>query len=498
MNQSSSVQTDTNCDLLNQFRSVVGFANVLISEEAMVGYLTDWTGQYSALALAVIRPANTTEVSAIVKLCNANSIAIVPQGGKTGLCGGGVPIPGALSIVLSLSRMNRICKIDTDARLVAVEAGVILETLQSAVEEVGLVFPLMFGARGSCMIGGALSTNAGGANVVRYGSARMLCLGIEAVLPDGSVIDTLSGLRKDNTGYDLRNLLIGAEGTLGIITAATLQLFPRPIVRATAFVALRSLQDAPALLNELQDRTGGGVEAFEYLPHPVIEAICDAFPQTKVPLAKPTATGLLIEIASTRAVDAEPTADGTPRLNTDLLSVLEAKMEDGVIEDAVITSSDRQRDALWAMRESVLESITHAGKAYHFDLSLPLQNIANFVEKTNALVAEQGFRTLTIGHLGDGNLHYALAAPKGDDFDSLSLAVARKIVLRELSNHDGSFSAEHGIGQSKLDLMSDLKQPAQLNAMRAIKDALDPAGIFNPGKLIPARPDQSRQKASGK
>ncbi len=373
-----------------------------------------------------------------------------------------------------------------------------LETLQNAVGEHDLIFPLMFGARGSCMIGGALSTNAGGSNVVRYGSARALCLGIEAVMPDGSIIDTLHGLRKDNTGYDLRDLLIGAEGTLGIITAATLQLFVQPVAQATAFVSLRSLQDAPALLNILQDRTGGAVEAFEYMPEPVVDAICQAFPDTQRPLNGTAETGLLIEVASTRPIDAEETEGGSPRLNADLLSVLADQIESGAVLDGVVATSERQRTALWQMREAVLESITHAGKAYHFDLALPLQNVALFVSNMDAEIAEFGFRTLTIGHLGDGNLHYALAAPGGVDFDSLPLAAARSAVLDRLAAMGGSFSAEHGIGQSKLDLMRLQKQPSQLAALQAIKHALDPKSIMNPGKLVPMEPVPQHMKRTAR
>jgi FAD/FMN-containing dehydrogenase len=481
---------------LDRCRQIVGPSFLMTADTDRAPFEVDWTLLHRGPALAVASPADATQVAALVLACAQHGIPVVPRGGGTGLAGGGVPLPQRPALIMSLSRMNRIRRIDLDARVATVEAGVVLEALQSAVEAHDLVFPLMFGARGSCMIGGALSTNAGGSNVLRYGTARALCLGIEAVLPDGSIIDTLSGLRKDNTGYDLRDLLIGAEGTLGIVTAATLQLFPRPLARATAFVALRSLGDAPSFLNALQDRTGGAVEAFEYMPHSVIAAVCAAFPDTHLPLSQPAATGLLIEVASTRAIDAEPMADGAPRLNGDLLSVLAAKMEEGVVEDATIAASGRQRDALWKMRESVLESITHAGKAYHFDLSLPLQGIADFVETMDAQVAALGFRTLTIGHLGDGNLHYALAAPEGIDFDALPLAAARTAVLRQLAERGGSFSAEHGIGQSKLDLMQTLKPPAQLAAMRAIKQALDPAGILNPGKLIPPESCQAEQKRS--
>lgn len=464
---------------------VLGPSQLIVEADERAPFETDWLGQNSAAAIAVAFPQSTAEVAQIVSLCAQEGIAVVPQGGRTGLAAGAVPTSNRPTLILSLSRMSRIRSIDVQGRVAIAEAGVVLETLQNAVGEHDLVFPLMFGARGSCMIGGALSTNAGGSNVLRYGTARALCLGIEAVLPDGSIIDTLQGLRKDNTGYNLRDLLIGAEGTLGIITAATVQLFAQPVAQATAFVSLRSLQDAPALLNKLQDRTGGAVEAFEYMPQPVIDVICQAFPQTQPPLSGNVETGLLIEVASPRQIDAEETEAGTPRLNADLLSVLVEAMETGDVLDAIVATSQRQRNALWAMRESVLESITHAGAAYHFDLALPLQNVASFVSDMDAEIADLGFRTLTIGHLGDGNLHYALAAPAGVDFDSLPLADARTAVLDRLADMGGSFSAEHGIGQSKLDLMRRQKQPSQLTAMQTIKRAIDPKNIMNPGKLIP-------------
>lgn len=485
-----SLQSQSRCPVAGHFlddcRAIVGEAALIVAEAERAPFEADWLGQYNSPAIAVACPASTDEVARLVALCAREGIAVVPQGGRTGLAGGGVPLGDRPSLIVSLSRMARIRGIDSQSRTVTVEAGMVLETLQTAVQQKGLNFPLMFGARGSCMIGGALSTNAGGSNVVRFGTARALCLGIEAVLADGSVFDTLAALRKDNTGYDLRDLMIGAEGTLGIITAATLQLFPQPVARATAFLALRSLRDAPDVLNALQDRTGGAVEAFEYMPQPVIDVICGAFPETRPPLEGAADIGILVEIASTREVDAELMDDGAPRLNADLLAVLETQMEAGAVLDAAVATSGRQREALWKMRESVLESITHAGQAHHFDLSLPLQNVASFVESTDAKIAKLGFRALTIGHLGDGNLHYALAAPKGVDFDSLPLGAARAAVLQGLAEMGGSFSAEHGIGQSKLDLMQMLKQPSQLVIMRAIKRALDPANIMNPGKLVPA------------
>lgn len=465
--------------------ALVGKANVLTTDGDIEGYVNDWTGQFKSDALAVVRPANTQEVSAVVKLCAARNIAVVPQGGNTGLCGGGTPISNLPSIVLSLSRMNKIRAIDSGARTIVTEAGVILEAVHQAVLKHDLVFPLMFGAKGSCSIGGNLATNAGGSNVVRYGNTRELCIGIEAVLPDGTIINALTGLRKDNTGYDLKNLLIGAEGTLGVITAAVFKLFPEPKVRATAFLSVPSLEGAVSILNRLQDHTGGAVEAFEYLPQTVVDVICDVFPDIRQPLDNRFETGILIEVASSRPHDAQMMDDGTVRLTSDVMEFLGELMQEELVLDAMIAQSNQQRDDLWKMRESVLESITECGPAYHMDISLPLASVATFVAKMDAVSVPLGFQPLTIGHLGDGNLHYALSAAKGQDWDKLPLAHVKDRAYEILSSLNGSFSAEHGIGQSKLSVMTQLKETSQLTAMRAIKAALDPSNIMNPKKLVP-------------
>ena len=360
-----------------------------------------------------------------------------------------------------------------------------LQTVQERAVDAGLVFPLTFGAQGSAMIGGALSTNAGGSNVVKYGTTRELCIGIEAVLPDGSVINALTGLRKDNTGYDLKDMLIGAEGTLGIITAAVFKLSPMPHVRTTGFLSLASLADAPRVLNAVQDRTGGGVEAFEYMPSAAVDVICRTFPNIRAPLDEPADTGLFFEVASSRMDDAVPADDGETRLQGLVFAALEGLMEEGVVLDAMIAQSEQQRKDLWTLRESILEAITANGPAYHMDISLPLAAIADFVSTMDGIVAEMGFAPLTVGHLGDGNLHYALSAAEGRDWAGLPLAAAKTQAFEVLRRLNGSFSAEHGIGQSKLDVMRDLKQASQLAAMRAIKQALDPDGLMNPGKFIP-------------
>ena len=471
--------------VVDAFRALIGDAHVLTQPEDVEGYLTDWTGQFRSTAVAVLRPATTREVAEIVNFCNARNIAVVPQGGRTGLCGGGVPVAGRKSVVLSLTRMNRVRSFDVEGRTVVAEAGLVLETLHDTAQKHDLVFPLVFGAKGSCTIGGNLSTNAGGSNVVRYGNARELCLGIEAVMPDGTIINALTGLRKDNTGYDLKDLLIGAEGTLGIITAAVFKLFPAPKARTTAFLSVASLGAALTILNRLQDHTGGGVEAFEYMPQPALDVINKVFPAIRRPLEGQVATGVLVEVASSRPHDAEQMEDGGIRLETEVMELLGDLMEEGLVLDAMLAQSEQQRADLWKMRESILEAITEAGPAYHLDISLPLARIARFVEEMDPEMDRLGFQPLTVGHLGDGNLHYALCASEGRDWVALPLESAKEKVFALLSELGGSFSAEHGIGQSKLPVMTKLKEPAQLEVMRAIKQALDPNNILNPGKLLP-------------
>lgn len=472
-------------NIVEDIQTIVGEENVLTSPDDVAGFVTDWTGQYQSSALAVVSPGKTAEVAELVKLCNARDIAIVPQGGGTGLCGGGVPVAGSSSVIVSLKRLNAVRAFDQAGRTVTVEAGVVLETLHDLALQHNLIFPLVFGAKGSCSIGGNLSTNAGGSNVVRYGNTRELCLGIEAVMPDGSVVNALTSLRKDNTGYDLKNLLIGAEGTLGIVTAAVFKLFPAPSARVTAFLALDKLDAAPTVLNRLQDVTGGGVEAFEYMPQPAVDVICKVFPATRRPLEGQVPNGILVEVASSRTSDSEKQDDGSISLEGAVTTVLAELMDEGLVVDAMIAASEQQRRDLWKMRESMLEAMTESGPAYHFDISLSLANIAPFVEAMDAQMEQLGFQPLTVGHLGDGNLHYALSAAENQDWNALPLDIAKEIMLAKLSEMKGSFSAEHGIGQSKLSVMSKMKEPTQLAVMRLIKEALDPNNIMNPGKLLP-------------
>lgn len=456
---------------LAPFAAILGPAHILTGADA-APYFTDWTGAYTGAADAVLRPGSTLEVSEIMKLCRTRGIPVTLQGGNTSVAGGSVPAGGLL---LSLTRMRRVRQVDLSARVAVAEAGVVLQSLQEGVAEEGLDFPLYFGARGSATLGGALATNAGGANVLRYGNARDLCLGIEAVLPDGQVLSGLSGLRKDNSGYDFRHLLIGAEGTLGIITAATLRLVPLPKSRATAFLSVAGLAAALDLLNALQDATGGLVEAFEWMPSAMVDAICDHRPDLRPPLDAPAAHGILVEIASTR-----PDAG----LDDALMAVIAQEMEAGRVLDGRIASSDRERSALWRLRESVLEAIRAAAPYTVLDAALPLSAVAAFVARADALAAAADLRPLLVGHLGDGNIHYAVAAR--DDWDADIVAQFTEDMLDLIGEMGGTFSAEHGIGRSKAGALAARKDPAQLALMRMVKAAVDPDHLLNPGVFFGA------------
>jgi FAD/FMN-containing dehydrogenase len=369
-----------------------------------------------------------------------------------------------------------------------VEAGCVLENLHKTFEERELFFPLNFGAKGSCMIGGNLATNAGGQNVVRYGNTRDLCLGIEAVTPDGRIVNLLSGLRKDNTGYDLRNLFIGSEGTLGIITAATLKLFHLPKARATAFAVVPDITQGLELLNHAQAETGGAVEAFELIPDVFLELVKKHAPQHNIPFSEIPALSVLIEIAATSNTESLANENGVIPVKATLEKILEVGFETGLVSDAVIATSEAQRRQMWDMREGALETITAAGPRIGFDISLPLNKIQDFVEemefKTKKIIS--GLRMCHMGHLGDGNLHYAIFPPENEPEILMTKAEEIKSVVYEsIGTYGGSFSAEHGIGTSKLFAMSKYKDPVSLAIMKQIKTTLDPKNIMNPGKLLP-------------
>ncbi len=467
-------------DLLDKLTSILGEPHVLTGEAA-ASYGRDWTGKYISAPLAVIRPANTAEVSAAVTVCAAARQPIVPVSGNTGLSGG-THAEGA--VMISLARMNKIREIRPEARLAIAEAGVILSSLHDAVDAHDLVFPLTFGARGSAMIGGVLSTNAGGSNVLRYGNTRALCLGLEVVLPDGRVMDLMSELHKDNTGYDLKHLMIGGEGTLGLITGAVLKLSPKPKAYATAMLACPSLPDALTALNHLQEASGGAVEAFEYMPRAYIERHIAHIKGAREPFEAPHDVNILVEIGATAPRDATPLADGSIPVVNALEVTLAEMLQQGAISDAVIARSDTQRREMWARREEAAEITLTTPMLVDSDVSVPVDQVDTFLERISARVRamDPDAQELTVSHLGDGNLHYTVYP--GNETPEHRDAIRRAVeeVVAELG---GSFSAEHGIGLTKLPSMQRNKDAVALQVMTAIKQTLDPLGIMNPGKVVP-------------
>jgi FAD/FMN-containing dehydrogenase len=466
--------------LIEDLAAAVGAANVLTGEDT-ARYARDWMGRYQGAPAAVVRPASTAEVAACVRIAAQHSLPIVPISGNTGLVGGTMTEGG---LMLTLERMNRIREVKRDARLVIAEAGVILTRLHEAAEKEGLYFPLWFGARGSAMLGGVLSTNAGGSNVLHYGSTRALCLGLEVVLADGRVLNLMSELHKDNSGYDLKNLFIGAEGTLGIITAAVMKLVPAPKAYATATLATRSLSDALTLLNRMQEATGGRVEAFEFMPRSYSERLREARPDLGLPFDHIPEVTILIEAATTVPKEAAPDDAGEIPLVATLETILAEMMEAGLVTDAVLARSEQQRRAMWARREAAAEIGVGLHPEVDTDVCLPLDKVETFlteaIRRVEAL--DPGARTITVAHLGDGNLHFTAYPTRDDKALKDKVMEAVEDVVADLG---GSFSAEHGVGLSKLNSMARRKDPVALDVMRALKQALDPGNRMNPGKVIP-------------
>ncbi|KUF09326.1 FAD-binding oxidoreductase [Pseudoponticoccus marisrubri] len=466
--------------LLDDLRGAIGAGHVLTGEDC-AAWSRDWTGQYSWTPLCVARPADTGEVSAVLRLAHAARCPVVPVSGMTGLTGG-ASAEGA--VMLSLDRMTAIREIRAPARLAVVEAGVVLEQLHAAAAEQGLAFPMTFGAKGSARIGGMLATNAGGSNVLRHGNTRDLVLGVEAVLADGRVVDLMSELHKNNAGYDLRHLLIGSEGTLGVITAAVLKLVPRPRAHATAMVATATLTEALALLNRLQDMTGGAVEAFEYMPGAYMRRYATLHPEVQLPLGQDHAVNLLVELGATAPRDATPDETGAVPIVSYLEEVLADLLEEGAVQDAVVAQTDAQRRAFWALRESAAEVTLSRKPVLLNDVAVPVDRVGAFLERAEAAIraVDPGAESTAVSHLGDGNIHFGVWPSEA--------GIARKEALTEavedvVSEMRGSFSAEHGIGLSKLGSMARRKDPVALEMMRAVKSALDPRDILNPGKLVP-------------
>jgi FAD/FMN-containing dehydrogenase len=449
---------------------IVGAAHVLTDPNDTRPYFTDWRRQYSGSAECVVRPANSDEVARVVGLCVSEGVAVVPQGGNTGLCGGSVPTGSGREVVLALGRMNRIRGLDRLNDTITVEAGCVLANVQRAAEEAGRLFPVSLAAEGSCQIGGNLSTNAGGVNVLRYGSAREQVLGVEVVLPDGRVWHGLRGLRKDNTGYDLKQLFLGAEGTLGIITAAVLRLHPKPTATATAWIAIATPTAAIELLSFLHERLGDRLSAFELLSRACVEAVLGFSAGTQDPLAAAHPWYVLTEIAD----------NGEERvLRERVEKALEDAAERGALLDAVIAQSVEQARALWRIRETVPEAQFTNVK---HDISVPVSKSAEFIERVGQLLAARypNVRPYAFGHVGDGNIHYNV----GPESMLGERAAVNRIVYDVVAELDGSISAEHGLGQLKREEIRAHKEPLELELMRRLKDALDPKGLMNPGKVL--------------
>ena len=466
-------------DFLAACRTAIGAAHVLTDAADTAGYLTDQRGRYTGRALAVLRPADTAEVAALVQLCAYHGIPLVPQGGNTGLVLGSVPDQQGNAVVLSLRRLNRIRAVDPVNNTMTVEAGCVLQHLQEQAAAVDRLFPLSLAAEGSCTIGGNLSTNAGGTGVLRYGNTRELCLGLEVVTAAGEIMSSLKGLRKDNTGYDLRDLFIGAEGTLGIITAAVVKLFPQPRAQLTALVALQSPAQALQLLLQAQARCGSALTGFELMSHFCLQLVCKHFPDQRLPFSQRHPQYVLLELSDNES-------EGHARAIFETL--IGEALEQGLVDDAVIAASLAQSRALWRLRESISMAQAHEGKNIKHDISVPISRIAEFMEVTDTLVqqAAPGCRMVSFGHLGDGNLHYNVSPPAGvPDADFLARqGDINRVVHDSVDRFGGSISAEHGLGALKREEILRYKSPVELRLMRAIKQALDPQQLINPGKVL--------------
>jgi len=469
--------------LLTTLRQICGESHVLTHDDPATDlsvWELDWRKRIRGRALAVVRPGNTPEVAAVVKACAAAGTAIVPQGGNTGLVVGGVPDDTGTQIVLSLGRMHAVRAIDPANLTITVEAGCVLQNLQAAAEAAGFLFPLSLGSEGSCTIGGNLGTNAGGTQVVRYGNTRDLCLGLEVVTAQGEIWHGLSGLRKDNTGYDLRNLMIGSEGTLGIITAATLKLFPQPAAQLTAWAAVPSMQAAVDLLGLAHQRLGPGLTGFEVMGQFALGLVDKHYPQLRVPLWKETPWCVLLENS-----DSESEAHARGQFE----GLLEAALEAGYASDAVVAENLTQARGLWHIRESITLAQADEGLNIKHDISIPVSLIPDFVAETDALLERHipGVRLVDFGHLGDGNLHYNVQVPEGADGKAFLRDFEDQVntlVFDQVKRFDGSISAEHGVGELKVGKLPLYKDPTALAMMRAVKTALDPQNIMNPGRVI--------------
>jgi FAD/FMN-containing dehydrogenase len=467
---------------VSRIRGLLGEANCLVEPAAVEPYVVDFRRLYHGSTPLVALPSTTAEVSAVLAVCNELGVGVVPHGGNTSYCGGATPHAAGDEIVVGLRRLNRIRELDPANHSLVAEAGCVLADVQRAAESVERLFPLALGSEGSCQIGGNLSTNAGGLAAVKYGVARDLVLGLEVVLADGRVLDELKSLRKDNTGYDLRHLFLGAEGTLGIITAASLKLLPRPRTIETLFAAVADPEAALELLGRLRVASGDDVTTFELLPRSAVELVCEHVNPTADPLGGTHAWYVLCEVSSAR---------DDPSLRAAIELELERALEAGLVIDAVFATSGPQREALWRLRESIPEAQRRAGASLKHDVSVPVASLPAFVARASAaaLAVVPDARLVTYGHAGDGNLHFNLSVARDGD-DALFLARGSDVeaaVLDIVREFRGSISAEHGIGQLKRAQLKSYKGPVALSVMHSIKQALDPNGIMNPGKVLADR-----------
>lgn len=464
--------------ILDRMAGIVGAKNVITDADAMVPYLKEWRDLFRGKAQGIVRPGSTAEVAELVKLAAETGTVLVPQGGNTGLVGGQIPISEGREVILSLQRLDKIRAVDTDGDTMIVEAGVTLKRAQDAAEAAGRLFPLSLASEGSCTIGGNLSTNAGGTAVLAYGNARELCMGLEVVLPDGRIWNGLRQLRKDNTGYDLKNLFIGAEGTLGIITAAVLKLFPAPAARATAFLAVPDPAAALELLNAAKAGAGGTLTTFELMPRIGMDFVLRHASGTRDPLSEPSPWYVLMEVSAQQASG----------LDEHVEAFLGEALEKGIVTDAALAGSLTQRADFWKLREMLSEVQTYEGGSIKHDVSVPIHATPEFLARAIAAVEAMvpGCRPVPFGHLGDGNIHFNVSQPVGAD---KAAYLARWSEMNEavhgiVAELHGSISAEHGIGRLKRDLLPGVKDPVELDLMRTLKRTLDPKRILNPGAVL--------------
>ena len=468
-----------NEDLMESLAGIVGATHVITAEDDMAPYCEDWRGRYHGMARAVVSPASTEEVARVVQLCVGHGVSLVPQGGNTGLCGGATPITGDASVVLSLRRMNRIRHIDVLDRTLTVEAGCTLSQVQEAADAHECLFPLSLASEGSCQIGGNISTNAGGVHVLRYGNTRQMVLGLEVVLADGRIWHGLRRLHKDNTGYDLKQLFIGSEGTLGIVTAAVLKMVPKPAKRAVAWADVKSPDAALGLLDILRRRFGERVSAFELIGAPALDVVLRHFPDSRRPTQADAEWSVLVEVA-----DVDPQSDIAGKLESALMSAYEGEL----LLDVVIAASGAQEIALWALRENISEAQRLEGFSIKHDISVPVSRIPEFIDQAGKAVESTAreARIVAFGHMGDGNLHYNLSCAQRKDNARL---IERTAALNEAVHDvvhacDGSISAEHGLGQLKVEEIRRYKSALELEMLGKIKAVFDPECRLNPGKVV--------------